>query len=121
MNGLAAGAHLVDSEEFFDNVCPIFLIDQALRNDFPLAILVLVLQQHLAPIVLQVGGCCADPIVINCSIIAGCMFSKTFVITFLARSVTGFNNSLPVAPLRMYVGDASQLCTGEPHKVHRCV
>ena len=76
-----------DFDKFFDTIDIPTLLVEAVKNDFPASILAFVLQQHLAPRVIQANGFTSFPIEVTRSIIAGCKSSVALTRNYLKRSI----------------------------------
>eukprot|EP00959_Pyramimonas_sp_CCMP1952_P176349 3684972-Pyramimonas_sp.AAC.1 len=74
----SVGAHW-DLKRFFDSIDPHRLVGFALKMDDPVHLLYLGFLVHAAPRVLEVGGFASDIIAPECSIVAGCMQSMSWV------------------------------------------
>ena len=110
---------LWDVAEYFDSISIPTLIRRCEELDFPIDQLVLAMQYHRAPRVLQSGGCCAEPITATgVSILAGCTFSTSLSRGFL-HSATAHRSThththththvLATATTNQHVDDVSQL------------
>jgi hypothetical protein len=67
-----------DFQQFFDTLCIITLLVEAVYNEFPPRSMSFALMQHPAPQVLQVMGHSSAPTQVFRSILAGCRFSVPF-------------------------------------------
>jgi len=78
-----------DFKKFFDNIDLVILMSEAIQTKVPLDELVLGLQQHTAPRVLQCSGFSGNPVAVFKSILPGCKKAVTFTKIFLKRAITG--------------------------------
>ena len=81
--GKALGASLWDLHKFFDLVDPVTLVKKAMGLGFPLRILIIGVQMHVAPRVLQLLGACSDMIDVGRSVLPGCMLAIPFTRVYL--------------------------------------
>eukprot|EP00959_Pyramimonas_sp_CCMP1952_P066719 1392832-Pyramimonas_sp.AAC.1 len=81
----SVGAHW-GLKRFFDSIDPHRLVGFAMNMDYPVHLLYLGVLVHAAPRVLEVGGFVSDIIAPECSILAGCMQSMSWVKIYLFTS-----------------------------------
>ena len=100
-----------DFEKFFDTLDIPTLLTEAIYAEFPARKLVLVLQQHLAPRMIQANGYSDDPMQVFRSIIAGCKASVALTRVYLKRSITKVDSRFPDANTSLFVDDTSMQAT----------
>ena len=105
--GRVSGRIFNDYEKFFDTLDIETLISEAIDSMFPLDALVLALEQHLAPRILQVGGCSSKAIRVFQSILAGCKTSKALTAVYLKRGMTSISKDKDAnkANLSLFIDD----------------
>ena len=69
--------------------------------------MVMALQQHLSPRVIQVQGYSGDPIQISRSILQGCLLSVVFTRIYLLRDISALVRNHPNAYISVHVDDTS--------------
>jgi hypothetical protein len=107
--GMIVASIFNDFHKFFDTLCIVTLLVEAVYNDFPPRSMSSALMQHLAPRVLQVMGHSSAPSHVFRSILAGCRFSVPFTRNYLYRSLTQVVDMYPEANLSLFVdGTAMQ-------------
>ena len=109
--GESCAANLWDLHKFFDTVVPGELFGFALELGFPEHVLALGLDMHMAPRVIQLEGCCSDPIDVVRSILAGCGLSIPFTRAYL-RTALQEVASASSADQTVYVDDVAQCASG---------
>ena len=102
---------LNDYEKFFDTLNIVELIRESYVNEFPAQQLVLALQQHLAPRVIQVNGFSSLPVSVFNSILAGCKHSVAFTRSFVKRKMHKVCDLYPHTDSRIFVDDTSMQTT----------
>ena len=110
--GEAFGASLWDLHKFFDLVDPVTLVKKATALGFPLRILVMGVQMHVAPRALQLLGACSDFISVSRSGLPGCMLAIPFTRVYLREELDRVQLSTPGAEQSVYVDDISQVAQG---------
>ena len=109
--GESCAANLWDLHKFFDTVVPSELFSSALELGFPKHVLALGLDMHMAPRVIQLEGCCSEPIAVARSILAGYGLSIPFTRAFL-RTALQEVASATSADQTVYVDDVAQCASG---------
>ena len=98
-----------DLHNFFDTIDLNILLREAILLAYPPVELILALQQHLAPRVIQASGFSSHPISIWKSILAGCKQSVPFTRILLKRFLTRIIEKNPLAKTKAFVDDVSIL------------
>ena len=96
-----------DMEKFFDSIDIELLLHEAIQLDFPADILVMALQQHLAPRVIQAQGYSSLPMEITNGILQGCLLSVCLTRLYLLRDIRALADSNPEANTTVFVDDTS--------------
>ena len=107
----AFGAAFNDYHKFFDTIDINILLEQALYSEYPTTSLLLALQQHLAPRVIQVSGFASTPVNITHSILAGCQQSVPLTRALLNKNMSKRAKEHPKAPPNVFVDDTSMACS----------
>ena len=81
--GESCAANLWDLHKFFDTVVPSELFSSALELGFTKHVFALGLDMHMASGVIQLEGCCSEPIAVARSILAGCGLPIPFTRAYL--------------------------------------
>lgn len=104
-------ALLWDLHKFFDMVDPVTLVGKARELGFPLRLLLMAIQMHTAPRVVQLLGACSLPIPVLRSVLPGCGFAIPFTRMYLRDEMEGVHLSVPDVCQAVYVDDISQTST----------
>ena len=94
-----------DFEKFFDSLDIKTLLEEALETEFPTTLLSFLLQQHLAPRIIQANGFSSDPLNVYKSIIAGCKSSVALTRVYLKRAIAHIDKRYPEANTKVFVDD----------------
>ncbi len=100
-----------DFEKFFDTLDIPILLAEAIAVSFPIRKLAFLIQQHIAPRLIQAGGFSDDPMQIFRSIIAGCIASVALTRVYLKRSLTNIDNKFKSANTSVLIDDTSMQST----------
>ena len=84
---------------------------------FPLHILVMGVQMHVAPRVLQLLGACSDLIDVGRSVLPGCMLAIPFTRVYLREEMDKVQEAALGAGQSVYVDDFSQVSQGTADQV----
>jgi hypothetical protein len=103
--GKCAASVFIDYEKFFDSIDIPTLLVEAIKVGFPAGKMSFLLQQHLAPRVIQANGFTSRAISVFCSIIAGCLSSVTLTRVFLKNAMTQICNKFPESNPAVFVDD----------------
>ena len=76
-----------DYEKFFDSISIDLLLEECVRTSFPPVIMAFLVQQHVAPRVIQASGFSSEGIQVFKSIIAGCKSSVALTRVYLKLSL----------------------------------
>ena len=96
-----------DIEKFFDTIDIELLLREAIELDFPPDILILALQQHLAPRIIQAEGYSSVPIEVSNGILQGCILSVCFTRLYFLRDLHRLTQKHKDADVTVYVDDTS--------------
>ena len=110
--GHESAAMFNDFEKFFDTIDIKILIQNALDEGFPPVMLALVLQQHLAPRVIQANGFSSDPMSVVKSILAGCKSSVALTRVYLKPGIKPLSKKHKQAHVGTFVDDTSMQSVG---------
>ena len=77
-----------------DHLGIVELILAAIKCELPMDVLIMALQQHLAPRIIQAQGFCGDPIQIIRSILQGCICSVGFTRAYLMDDMSYLANKI---------------------------
>jgi hypothetical protein len=91
------------------------LLQEAVYTKFPPVILAYLIQQHLAPRVIQTGNFCSDPVHVFRSILAGCKSSVALTRVYLKKSLTLICNKHSDANTNCFVDDTNMHAVGASH------
>ena len=91
---------------FFDTVDISLLLEEAVFTRFPFVILAYLIQQHVAPRVIQANGFSSEGITVFRSIIAGCKTSVALTRVCVKRALTILYNTYPESNPEVLVDDA---------------
>ena len=93
--------------KFFDLVDHVTLVKKAMDLGFPLHILVMGVQMHVAPRILQLLGACSDLIGVGRIVLPGCMLAIPFTRVYLRGEMDKVQEAAPGAEQSVYVDDIS--------------
>jgi len=102
-----------DFEKFFDSLDIPKLLEQAVLTSFPPSILSFLLQQHLAPRVIQASGFTSEALQVFRSIIAGCKSSVALTRVYLRNAIKEIDDKHPDANVNLFVDDTCMQSTGK--------
>ena len=108
----AFGASVWDLHKFFDLVDPVTLVKKAMGLGFPLHILTMGVQMHVAPGVLQLLGACSDMVDVGGSVLPGRVLAFPFTRVYLREDMDNVQEATPGAEQSVYVDDISQSFPG---------
>ena len=87
-----------DFHQFFDHLDIVELILAAIKCELPMDLLIMALQQHLAPRIIQAQGFCGDPIQVTRSILQGCICSVGSTRAYLMEDMSHLAKQIPKPP-----------------------
>ena len=93
------------------------LVKKAMDLGFPLHIIVMGVQMHVAPRVLQLLGACSDLIDFGRSVFPGCMLAIPFARVYLREEMDKVQEAAAGAGQSVYVDDISQVSQGAADQV----
>ena len=105
--GRVPAAIFNDFHQFFDHIDIGILIMEAIKLQVPMAVNLLVLQQHLSPRIIQAEGYSADPITIWRSIIQGCITSVGIIRIYILRDMVALVKKHSHANVSVFVDDTT--------------
>ena len=96
-----------DFHQFFDHIDIGILIVEAIHLQVPMHVILLVLQQHLSPRIIQAEGYSAQPITIWRSIIQGCVTSVGLTRIYILRDMVALVRKHASANVSVFVDDTT--------------
>jgi hypothetical protein len=101
-----------DFEKFFDSLDLQYLLQETVFTKFPPVIPAYLIQQHVAPRVIQTGSFCSPPVNVWRSILAGCKASVALTRVYLKKSLTLICNKHRNANTNCFVDDTNMHTVG---------
>ena len=89
-----------------------FLIGECIKSNFPLQVLFLTVQQHVAPRLIQNNGFVSHPLTVSKSILVGCKQSLALSRGLLLRVLSLHFKAHPHAPPSTFVDDTAMITAG---------
>ena len=118
-NGLKVCGSFFDLQKFFDTVEPRPLLDSFCETQFPLVDACMGFQMHMAPRVILLSTIPSIPIVVDSSILAGCIYSVPWVKSLMHSGSSKISSSHPY--FSTYVDDVSNIAFGDGAEVQHAI
>ena len=102
-----------DYYKFFDTIDIKILLQKCNEHDFPLIDSAILLQQHLAPRVIQANGLLSLAMEVSNSILAGCGYSWDLTRALQIDLLSNINNTHSHANIKSFIDDISMFAKGK--------
>ena len=103
--GVSSAIGFTDVENLYDSLDPIILVEKVLHIGFPAVSLLLHLQAHWGPRLIQYRGIVSEYLLVSRSILAGCTSSNSLSRGYLYHVCERMHYQLPRVQLRTFVDD----------------